>query len=254
MLGPLALVSLFRPRLDLRARLRELGQTLLAQGQLFGNRHAVGDIGLVGRLGARQQIRHLGFQLRLELARVLPRKRAVTAGVGVDLRAVEADRSHLQHAHLAREQQHADEQPLDLLEKAPPKRGDRVVVGMVVGGDVAERHAVVSRPLKLAARKHPGGVAVNQNPQQHPGMVRRRAGAAIGADHAAKIEPVDHLDDKTGQMPPRQPLVDRRRQKKRRLAINVPEIAHRQQATLRREFNGGFSAKISAIGLSLTGC
>ena len=180
MLGPLALVSLFRPRLDLRARLRELGQTLLAQGQLFGNRHAVGDIGLVGRLGARQQIRHLGFQLRLELARVLPRKRAVTAGVGVDLRAVEADRSHLQHAHLAREQQHADEQPLDLLEKAPPKRGDRVVVGVVVGGDVAERHAVVSRPLKLAARKHPGGVAVNQNPQQHPGMVRRRAGAAIG--------------------------------------------------------------------------
>ena len=76
---------------------------------------------------------------------------------------------HLQHAHLAREQQHADEQPLDLLEKAPPKRGDRVVVGVVVGGDVAERHAVVSRPLKLAARKHPGGVAVNQNPQQHPG-------------------------------------------------------------------------------------
>ena len=67
MLGPLALVSLFRPRLDLRARLRELGQTLLAQGQLFGNRHAVGDIGLVGRLGARQQIRHLGFQLRLSL-------------------------------------------------------------------------------------------------------------------------------------------------------------------------------------------
>ena len=36
-LGPLALVSLFRPRLDLPARLRELGQTLLAQGQLFGN-------------------------------------------------------------------------------------------------------------------------------------------------------------------------------------------------------------------------
>ena len=136
---------------------------------------------------------------------MLPRKRAVTAGVGVDLRAVEADRSHLQHAHLARKQQHADEQPLDLLEKAPPKRGDRVVVGVVVGGDVAERHAIVSRALELAARKHPGGVAVNQNPQQHPGMVRRRPGSAIGADHAAKIDLVDHLDDKAGQMPLRQP-------------------------------------------------
>ena len=51
--GPLALVALFRPRLDLRARLRELGQTLLAQGQLLGNRQAVGDVGLVLRLGAR---------------------------------------------------------------------------------------------------------------------------------------------------------------------------------------------------------
>ena len=36
-LGPLTLVALARPRLDPRARLRELGQTLLAQGQLFAN-------------------------------------------------------------------------------------------------------------------------------------------------------------------------------------------------------------------------
>jgi hypothetical protein len=71
-------------------------------------------------------------------------------------------------------------------------------------------------------------------------MVRRRAGAAIGADHAAKSEPLDHLDDKARQMPLGQPLVNRRRQKKRRLAINVPEIAHRQQATLRRESIAGF--------------
>ena len=119
-LGPLALVALFRPRLDLRARFRKLGQTLLAQGQLFGNRHAVGDVGLIRRLGARQQIRHLGFQLRLEVARVVPRQRAVAAGVGVDLRAVKADRSQFQNPHLAREQQNPNEQRLDLLEKPPP--------------------------------------------------------------------------------------------------------------------------------------
>jgi len=41
-------------------------------------------------------------------------------------------------------------------------------------------------------------------------------------------------------MPLGQPLVDRRRQKKGRLAINVPEIAHRQQAILRRESTDGF--------------
>ena len=139
-----------------------------------------------------------------------------------------------------------DRLPASLIERFTGRGGERLIAllrfiaPITGGGDVAERHAVVSRPLKLAARKHPGGVAVNQNPQQHPGMVRRRAGAAIGADHAAKIEPVDHLDDKTGQMPLRQPLVDRRRQKKRRPAINVPEIAHRQQATLRRESMAGF--------------
>ena len=47
-------------------------------------------------------------------------------------------------------------------------------------------------------------------------MMRRRTGAAIGADHTAKTEPIDHLYDKARQMLLGQPLVDRRRQKKRR--------------------------------------
>jgi hypothetical protein len=57
----------------------------------------------------------------------------VPTSVGVDLRTVEPDRAHLQHAHLTRKQQHLNEQPLNLLEKPPPKRRDRVVVGMIVG-------------------------------------------------------------------------------------------------------------------------
>ena len=44
------------------------------------------------------------FRRPLELARVVPSQRAVAAGVGVDLRAVKADRSQFQHPHLAREQ------------------------------------------------------------------------------------------------------------------------------------------------------
>ena len=54
------------------------------------------------------------------------------AGVGVDFRAVEPDRSHSQNAHLARQQQHLNEHPLDLLEKPPPERRNRVMVGMIV--------------------------------------------------------------------------------------------------------------------------
>src|SRR6476660_4750801 len=45
------------------------------------------------------------------------------AGIGVDLGAVERHRAQLEHPYLARQFQHLHEQPFDLLEKAPPKRG-----------------------------------------------------------------------------------------------------------------------------------
>src|SRR3954466_6136722 len=51
-------------------------------------------------------------------------------------------RAHPEHAHLARHRQHLDEQPLDLLEKPAPERRDRVVIGMLVGRDEAERDRV----------------------------------------------------------------------------------------------------------------
>src|SRR3982751_1895609 len=47
----------------------------------------------------------------------------------MDLRAIERHGAQLQHAHLARHQQHLNEQPLDLREKSPPKRRKGVVVG-----------------------------------------------------------------------------------------------------------------------------
>jgi hypothetical protein len=167
---------------------------------------------------------------RLDLAGMLMRQRAVAAGVGVDLRAVEADRSHLQHAHLARQQQNLNEQSFDLFEKPPPERRDRVVVGMIVGRDETERHRVVRRPLQLPAREYARRITVHQHAQHHSGMVRRRPSAPISADHRAQIEPVDHLNHKTRQMPLRQPLVHRRRQQKPRLPINRAEVAHRRQA------------------------
>jgi hypothetical protein len=157
-----ALVTLFGALFDLRLGLRDLLQTLLAPRQFFGDRHPVGNVRRVRRLGLGQQFSHFGLQLRLDLHRVLVRKRAVPAGVGVNLRAVQRHRAHLQDAHLARQQQHFNEQRFNLLQKPPTERGDGVVVGMVVGGDEAERHAVVGRPLQLATRKHTRRVAVDQ--------------------------------------------------------------------------------------------
>ena len=225
-LGLLALEAFLGPRLDLRARLGELGQPLLAARQFIGDRQAVGEVRPVRRLGLGQQLGHFGLQLRLDLAGMLIGQRAVPAGIGVDLGAVERHRAHLEHAHLARHRQHLDEQPLDLLEKPPPERRDRVVIRMLVRRDEAERHRVIGRPLQLAAREHAGRVAIDQDAQQQRRVIGRRARAAVAPAHRPQIQAVDHLHHKAGQVLLRQPLVNRRRQKEPGLAVDRPEVAH----------------------------
>ena len=138
----LARMAFLGPRRDLRPRLGQLAQPLFAPRQLIRHRHAVGRVRRIGRFGFGQQIGDFGFQLRLDLAGVFIRERAVPAGVGVNLRAVQRHRPHLQDAHLPRQQQHLNEQSFDLREKAPPEGRDRVVVGMFVGRDEPERHRV----------------------------------------------------------------------------------------------------------------
>jgi hypothetical protein len=103
------------------------------------------------------------------------------AGIGVDLRAVERHRTQLEHPYLARQCQHLHEQPFDLLEKAPPKRRDRVVIGMVVCRDEAERHRIVRRTLQLPAGKHACGVAVNSG---HSSMTMRDGLPGIASKEA----------------------------------------------------------------------
>jgi len=133
MLRQFARVTFLGARFDLRARFGKLAQALLAQRQFFRDRHAVRNIRCIRCLGLGHQIGDLGLQLRLDLARMFIRQRAMSAGIGVDLSAVKPDRSHLQHAHLARQMQHLNEQRLNLFQKPPPERRDRVVVRMVVG-------------------------------------------------------------------------------------------------------------------------
>jgi hypothetical protein len=74
--------------------------------------HPIGNVRRVRRLGFGHEIGDFGLQLRLDLARMFIGKRAVPARVGVDFRAVEPDRPHFQYAHLARQQQHLNEQRL----------------------------------------------------------------------------------------------------------------------------------------------
>ena len=66
--------------------------------------------------------------------------------------------------------------PRSLSETAAGTPRDRVVVGMIVSGNEAERHAVIGRPLELAARKNARRIPVDQKSEPHRGMIRCRAG------------------------------------------------------------------------------
>ncbi len=226
MLGPLPREALLRPRLDHRLGAGDLGQPLLAQRQFLGNLHPVGNVRPVNRFGFPQQIGHLRLQLRLDLVGVLIRQRAVAASVGVDLGAVQRHRAELQHPDLAGHAEHVNEQLLDLLEKTTAEIGNGVVVGMLIGGDEAERHRIIRGTLQLAAGEHARGVAVDDQPEQQRGMIRGLARSAIAADHAPQIELLDDLDDEARQMPLRKPFVHRRRHQETRVTVDRAQVTH----------------------------
>ena len=100
MLGLLSGITLFGARLDLRARLGDLLQPLFPPLKFFRDRKIIGNIGLIGRFGLRQQIGHLGLQLLFDLAGMLIGQRTVPAGIGVDLGPVKPNRAQLQNPDL----------------------------------------------------------------------------------------------------------------------------------------------------------
>jgi desulfoferrodoxin (superoxide reductase-like protein) len=58
-------------------------------------------------------------------------------------------------------------------------------------------------------------------------VIRLRTRPAIIAAQGAQIQRIDDLDDKTRQVPFGKPFINRRRQQKTRLPVNVTKIAHR---------------------------
>ncbi len=227
-LGLLPRVALRRPRLKFRLGRDDHRQAVFATGQLLRHAHPLRHLGRVGRLAQRHQRRHLGPQPGFDLAGALPRQRTVPARVGVDLRAVQRHRAQLQHAGLARQQQNIHEQLLDLGEKAPAEGRAGVMVAMIVRRDEAEGHRVVGRPFQLAARIHFPRIAMDQQPQQHARMMRRRARTAISLDEGREVQLIDHLDDKASQVSLREPLVHRRRQQIPRLSVHLSKVVHHQ--------------------------
>ena len=87
-------------------------------------------------------------------------------GVGVNLGAVEADGTQLQELHFLRQFEHLDKNTGKFFEKAPPEGGQRVVVGVAAGAEVAEGDGVVGGPLDLAAGEDAIRIAIDQQAEQ----------------------------------------------------------------------------------------
>jgi hypothetical protein len=117
-------------------------------------------------------------------------QRTVPTRIGVNLRAIQRHGAELEHPHRARELQHFDEQGPQLRQEALAKGFDRVVIGMLVVGDIPKRHRVVGRSLNRPARKYLCRIAIHQ---QHRRVIRRRARAPVGFDQFRQIQSVNHF-------------------------------------------------------------
>ena len=74
--------------------------------------------------------------------------------------------------------------------------------------------------------KNPVGVAVDQQRQHHPGVILRRAGAAMVHLEGAQIDAFDRLDHEMRQIIRRDPVPQIGRKQKRLVPITVHEVAH----------------------------
>jgi hypothetical protein len=109
---------------------------------------------------------------------------------------------------------------------ADPEPGDGHVIGGAVAGKDAEGDVLVAAAFDLAGGADPGAVAIQQHGQQHPGLVGGPAMpiGPIGLQEWAKVELVDHVQDKPGQVTARQPVAQVRWEQKGLVTVAGKEV------------------------------
>ena len=108
-------------------------------------------------------------------------------GIGVHLRAVQADVAQLQHACGLCQQQDLHKQVFEFGKKCLAEMGDGVMIGMQVAGQKAKGERLVRRLLDPPRTAHACGVAVEQQPQQNLWGERLTAACAIARVQAGQI-------------------------------------------------------------------
>ena len=154
------------------------------------------------------------------------RHRTMLAGVGLELGAINAHQAHAQQLQLLGQKQNLQEALRHRREVLPPEARDRIVVGVTVRRNEANPDIAVRRPLDPTAGKDPVGVAVDQQRQHHPGVILRRARAAMVHLEGAQSDTLHRLDHEVRQIIRRDPVPQIGRKQKRLVPITVHEVAH----------------------------
>lgn len=152
--------------------LPEALQSALRAGQFSGQR--IGRLALaptlvlllIGMLRLGKQPSHGFFPVLLPLRQSLVGYGATGAGISHDLGAVDGYVAELHQSRFLAQPQRLYEQAGKRVQVLPPKGGDGIVIGVLVGGQIAECHIVMGGAFDPAGTGHPDAIAIEQQARQ----------------------------------------------------------------------------------------
>ena len=153
------------------------------------------------------------------------------AGVGGQLGPVHADRAHAGEPEFPGQLQHGEEGGWEGRLVGGAEGAEGSGVGMRVGAAIAHGHVAVRGRREGAGAEAAGGVAVDEQGQQHSGGILLTARAPVvhaersGGDWLGRSQ--DEVDEMTGG----QPVAPVAGQKQRRLAVKVDESGRQALST-----------------------
>jgi hypothetical protein len=132
-----------------------------------------------------------------------------------------------------REQQHLHEELLQFGQEHAPKRGQRIVVGMLVARDETERHRLIRSALNLARTEHSSGIAIQEQAQQHFRSVGFPTARPIVGIQGREVKQSHAVYHEAGQMVGRQTVAQPHGQIERLGVVHLFECStHAQEYTI----------------------
>ena len=169
------------------------------------------------RLAKARVFRHIGVPSRAQKRCDLPLQpallrdhttiahRLALARIRSNLRPIYRQRPEPRQTQLPRQTHHLHEQPLEVLKVPAAKRAQRPVARKVPCSQNPKRHILLQLPRNPPRRKYPRRVAVKQNLDHHPRLIRRVATTVplIRSVKRRQIQGVHQVADVMRKMPGR---------------------------------------------------